>query len=184
MTNNKRKGNRQLPTTVNPRPTDAQPLSLEYFEQPEREEARSAEVVRRLGRSPFFLPEKNTDGSITNHSMLTVAYVVIAAADREIATTQLVRERIAWWNSPRLQKPVTAAEGNAPGALLAMLSKRAMIPGSSHFLASTSLSATLWLSSLPSPWHIEQSLTGLTPRKPSKCSTARTSRSEKPAGSL
>jgi hypothetical protein len=115
MASNTEKGNRRQPRTVNPRQTDAKPLSLEFFEQPEREESFSTEVVRRLKGSPFFRPDTNTDGSITEHTLLTIASVVIAAADREIATTQLVRERLVWWNSPLFQKPVTDADVSGAG---------------------------------------------------------------------
>ncbi len=102
------RGSDRKPPTVVPREVDARPLSLDYFEDPTREESFSAEVVRRLKTSPFFRPERNPDGSITDRTMLTVASVVIAAAERELGFAQMVRERLTWWNSPLFQKPVMA----------------------------------------------------------------------------
>ncbi len=107
------KGRLPKPPTANPKEADARPLTLEYFEMGARSESFSSEVVRRLSDGPFFRPAKQPDGFISDRDMLTVASVVIAAADREIAATERVRERLGWWNAPLLQKPVaTAADGH------------------------------------------------------------------------
>jgi hypothetical protein len=96
----------RVPSTSTSRKEDVRRLDFIYFERSAQAESFSAEAVYRLRDSPFFCPDTNPDGSITDHSLLTMASVVIAAADRQIHATQDVRARIAWWNSPLFQRPV------------------------------------------------------------------------------
>jgi hypothetical protein len=97
---------KRSPNTVLVAPTiEPKPLEIQYFDR--NADSFSSEVMREHQRSPFYRPDIDEHGKPTDNYLLTVASVVLSAADREIrfaySRIEILENRLGWWNRQLFQ---------------------------------------------------------------------------------